>query len=68
MKLFGAASKDPSVKVEHEEWKKKSFVECDKDKDGRHNLDEFKAYMKMAEERQVLQLGSAMTWTDDEYE
>ena len=44
VKLFGKASKDPSVKIEHEEWKVKAFDQCDVDKDKRHNLNEFKAY------------------------
>ena len=37
-KAMGAAAKDPSFKVEHEEWKKKAFVECDVNKDNKHSF------------------------------
>lgn len=44
MELFGKASKDPTVKLEHEAWKEKAFIECDLDKNKKHNFEEFKAY------------------------
>ena len=67
MKLMGAAAKDPSLKLEHDKFKEEKFKECDLDGDNKHNEEEFKKYNQEMEKKQVDQLGSAITFTDEEY-
>ena len=60
--------KDPSLKMEHEKWSEFAFNHCDVDRDNRHVLHEFIEYNQIAALREYQRFGTAMIWTEDEYE